>query len=65
MMPPALVTVCHIDSAPYLSSYCHLLTKTARLHGANRGDSPGEVWYAELLLVPSSKIRGLIEPGVA
>jgi len=35
------------------------------LHGANRGDSPGEVWYAELLLLFSSKTIGPVEPEVA
>ena len=56
---------CTCHSVPYLSSYCHLLTKTVRLHGADRGDSRGEVWYAELLLVSSSRSRGPIKPGVA
>ena len=58
--------VCHIDSAPYLSSYCHLLTKTVKLHGADKGDSPGKVWYAELLLVSSSKttVDALLSQGL-
>ncbi|DBA80491.1 TPA: hypothetical protein ACH3X1_007763 [Trebouxia sp. C0004] len=41
------------------------LNQALRLHGADRGDSPAEVWYAELLLIFSFQTKGPIEPEVA
>ena len=42
-----------------------LISTTDICHNADRGDSPGEVWYAELLLLFSSKTIGPVEPEVA
>jgi len=54
-----------VHQVHYLSVHHDLISTTDICHNADRGDSPGEVWYAELLLLFSFKTRSPIEPEVA
>lgn len=71
-MTPTELSVCcnacslilHSDNEQY--SVCDgLLFNIDMSCVTNRGASPGEVWYAELLLLFSYKTRGPVEPEVA
>ena len=56
---------CHSSPVLLLSVHHDLISTINICHDADRGDSPGEAWYAELLLLVLFKTRSPIEPEVA
>ena len=56
---------CHSSPVLLLSVHHDLISTTNICHDADRGDSPGEAWYAELLLLVLFQTRSPIEPEVA